>query len=103
MGMVFKRKTLIFLFIIIGIVITIGIYMSKAFIGSRPFSNLSVNDISDATVEVNPPFVKYSLNDTEIQELVMKLKNIVIYNQDNSYTQYDGAAIIYNLIWAINN
>ena len=64
--------------------------------GIKPFEHISKNDIEYATVEI-PPHAKVSLTDHEIDELISLLKNVIIYNQDDSFAGYIGQDVIFTL------
>lgn len=66
--------------------------------GQRPFKGLDAREITSATVHLNPP--DKTVRIVEIKELVEYLKDIVIYNKDNSYTEYYGQGVIFTLIMA---
>lgn len=80
--------------IIIGCLIIIGIVIA-AFSGQKPYKNLKAANIASATVYLAPP--DKTIQIVEIKELVTYLNEIVIYSEDNSYTEYDGQAVIFTL------
>ncbi len=83
------------IFIVISICIIIVGIAAFTFIGRKPFRNLEPSDIVSATVLLMPP--NETIQITEASELVSKLKEIVIYNIDNSYRNYSGQAVIFTL------
>jgi len=64
----------------------------------KPFENLSDKEISSVTVELLPPDIKVDLNGEQISELVAILKTVEIYEEDNSYRDNYGQAVIYSII-----
>ena len=86
-----KKKGLIF---IISFLIVIGI-AAFAFSGRKPYKALEASDIVSATVHLAPP--DKTIQITEFNELVASLNEVVIYNEDNSYTEYSGQAVIFTL------
>lgn len=66
-----------------------------AFSGDRPFKNLKAENVVSASVELLPPDATIQI--AEIKELVSCLNDVVIYNKDNSYTEYCGQAVIFTL------
>lgn len=69
------------------IVITFG--------GKKPYKDLDAAKIASATVHLSPP--DQTVQITDIAELVEYLKDVVIHNEDNSYTEYVGQGVIFTL------
>lgn len=63
--------------------------------GKKPYKDLDAAQIASVTVRVIPPDTTIQI--TEIEELVAYLKDIVIYNKDNSYTEYAGQGVVFTL------
>lgn len=63
--------------------------------GEKPYGNLDASQIMLATVRLIPP--DKTIQITEINELVEYLEDVVIYNKDDSYTEYDGQGVIFTL------
>lgn len=82
---------------IIGSFIIIGI-VAFVFSGQKPYKDLETSDIVSATVHLAPP--DKTIQITEIQALVTYLNEVVIYNEDNSYTEYSGQSVIFTLTMA---
>ncbi len=91
-----KKKKLISISIIVVLIICI-ILIGKSLIGSHPFKNLTVEEIASATVELYPPDTKAELNSQEIEDLVGILHEVVIYKEDNSYTEYNGQGVVFEI------
>jgi len=89
-----KKKRLI---MIIGCLIVIGILVF-AFSGRKPYKDLEASDIVSATVHLAPP--DKTIQVTDIKKLVAYLNEVIIYNEDNSYTEYAGQAVIFTLTMA---
>ena len=64
---------------------------------SKPFKDLLTEDVLVATVELLPPNAKVDLSNEEISELVDILQTVEIYEKDDSYREYNGQAVIYNI------
>lgn len=64
-------------------------------IGKKPFKNLTVNDIYSANVRLTPPDETVEIAD--IQKLVDTLREVVIYERDDSYMDYAGQSVVYTL------
>ena len=65
--------------------------------GTKPFQDLTASEIADVSVQLLPPDVTLSLNNTDIDRLVSILHTVVIYNKDNSYGNYNGQAVVYTI------
>ncbi|MCM1263327.1 MAG: hypothetical protein NC313_11470 [Butyrivibrio sp.] len=89
-----KKRICIILLVsmLLMVVLVIGF---SAFFGRRPYKDLNAAQIASVTVHLIPP--NETVQITEIEEFTAYLKDIVIYNKDNSYTDYSGQAIIFTL------
>lgn len=89
-----KKKTIIIvaicLLVIIGAIIS---FILTA--GKKPFKDLKPSDIVSATVRLSPPDKTIQIEN--IEELARLLNGVVIYNENNSYTEYAGQAAIFTL------
>ena len=85
-----KKILLIALICLIGIGISVLLFS-----GHRPFKNLTAEDITSANVRLSPPDTTIQISETE--ELASYLNEVVIYNKDNSYTEYVGQGAIFTL------
>ncbi len=63
--------------------------------GRRPYKNLDASQIASATVRLTPPDKTVQI--VEMEELVSYLRDVVIYREDNSYTEYDGQGVTFAL------
>ncbi len=85
--------------LLIALICLIGIGVSALlFSGQRPFKDLEATDITSANVRLSPPDTTIQISETE--ELVSYLKEVVIYNKDNSYTEYAGQGAVFTLFLA---
>ncbi len=64
----------------------------------KPFGNLKASDMKSATVCLSPPGKTIQI--TELEELADCLNDIIIYNKDNSYNEYNGQAVVFTLVMA---
>lgn len=84
--------------IIISLVICISIIFILTNVnGRKPFKALMKEEIKEVTVELYPPDIKAKLDEEEIENLVEILQEVVIYNEDNTYTEYSGQAVVYRI------
>ena len=90
-----KRFLIVSLLIII---ILAAVFLITPVFGSKPFQNLSLSEISKVSVELVPPDVTLDLNDGQIEKLVPILQQVVIYKQDDSYSESCGQAVIFTII-----
>ena len=97
MLVIMKKKTWIISFISLVIILAIGIICYKS-IGRRPYKSLEAVDIVSASVELLPPDETVQI--IEIKELVEYLKEVVIYEQDDSWMEYAGQATVFTLTMA---
>lgn len=72
------------------------IFISTITGGKKPFKDLKSSEIVSATVRLIPP--DKTIQITDIEELTKYLNALVIYNKDDSYTEYDGQGVIFTLI-----
>lgn len=86
-------------FIIVGVCIAaiiVLIAISTKIVGKKPFKDLVETDIVSATVNLSPPDKTIAIS--ELEELVSYLNDVVIYSEDNSYTEYDGQGVTFTII-----
>lgn len=90
-----NKKRLIFSLTIIILLTVLAIFGLYHFLGKKPFANINEADISSASVQLMPP--NKTVQITELSELADVLKDIVVYNKDDSYKEYDGQAVIFTI------
>ena len=66
--------------------------------GTRPYQDLTADEISFATVRLQPPDKTLQVDKTD--ELVALLRDVVLYEKDSSYAQYNGQAVTFTLTMA---
>lgn len=88
-----KRKIIISLICILSVVIMLIFAVAS---GRKPYKDLEAVQILSAAVQLSPP--DKTIQIIEIKELVDLLKDVVIYNEDNSYTEYSGQGVIFTLV-----
>ena len=66
--------------------------------GKMPYQDLKASEVVSAAVRLSPPDETVPIADPE--ELVALLKEVVIYREDNSYTEYSGHAVTFTLTMA---
>lgn len=76
-------------------VIVGGILAAFVMAGRRPYKDLTAADIQSATVLLTPPVITLEIPDTG--ELAEYLSQVVIYDRDDSYTEYAGQGVIFTL------
>lgn len=65
--------------------------------GLRPFRDLEAADLIAVSVELLPPDVTVTLDAAEREELAGLLREVVIYQRDDSITEYAGQSVIFTL------
>ncbi len=88
-----KKSKKIWIIPLLVILVLVGCVGISTFMGRKPLKNL---DIVSATVELLPP--DKTIQITELDELEELLEEVVIYNQDDSYTEYAGQAVIFTIV-----
>lgn len=63
--------------------------------GRKPYKNLDASQLASAVVRLSPPDKTVPIADLE--ELTGRLREVVIYNPDNSYREYCGQGVIFTL------
>lgn len=92
-----RKRAMIISFICILSAIVI-VMAAAAFSGRKPYKNLDSSQVVSAMVQLTPP--DKTIQITEMTELVNLLKDVVIYQEDNSYTEYCGQGVIFTLTMA---
>ena len=80
------------------LLILVSIIAMPRFIGRKPLEELSINEIERVDVELFPPGKKITLTVEEITRLVPLLHDVVTYQEDPSYNQYDGQAVVFTIL-----
>ena len=88
-----KKALIVILTCILFIGIIIMVYYAVS--GKKPFKDLEPSEIVSATVRLTPP--DRTIQIEEIEELTGYLNDVVIYNEDNSYTEYSGQGVAFTL------
>ena len=89
-----KRTMIIPLLCILLLAFTMIIFVFVS--GRRPYKDLEAAQIVSAAVQLSPP--DKTIQITETKELVDLLKDVVVYNKDNSYTDYSGQGVTFTLV-----
>ena len=76
----------------------IAVVLLSAFCGRKPYKDLQPSDIASAAVSLN--MSDKTIQITEIKELTEYLSKVVIYKEDNSYTEYAGQGVTFTLTMA---
>ena len=76
-------------------VIVGGILAASAMAGRQPYRDPTAADIQSATVQLTPPDTTLEIPDTG--ELAEYLSQVVIYDRDDSYTEYAGQGALFTL------
>ena len=66
-------------------------------IGQKPFRSWEKADIAQVELTLTPPDQSFVLTDAEAGELLPLLQKVVLYQGDNSYTDYAGPAVVFDL------
>lgn len=94
-----QRNTKILLAAVCAIAaVGLAVFLRKEPDPVRPFQELKGENIASASVELTPPGETVEVEDLE--ELADLLRETVIYEEDNSYSQYNGQAVTFTLAMA---
>lgn len=88
-----KRTIIISLICIISAVIITIVFVRVN--GRKPYKDLDAAQIISAEVRLSPPGTTIQI--TEKKELVDLLKDVVVYHEDNSYSEYSGQGVTFTL------
>ena len=86
-----KSKKVWLIIVVVALALIVSV-LFVAFRGRKPLKNI---ELFSATVQLMPPDKTIQIND--LDELEDLLEDIVIYNQDNSYTGYAGQAVVFSV------
>lgn len=76
-------------------IVLLCVIIFAAVAGKKPYKNLNASEIVSATVRLTPPDKTVLVAD--IEKLTEYLRDVVIYNEDNSYKESVGQGVIYTL------
>ena len=88
-----KKRLMIAIACIILVGIAVIVFFSQQ--GKKPYKDLDAAQIVSAKVLLTP--ANKTIEIENIQELVEYLNDVVVYNEDNSYTEYDGQGVVFTL------
>ncbi len=88
-----KKRIMIVIACVALLVVMIAGFLSV--MGKKPFKDLDAAQIASVSVRLTPPDKTIEIED--IPEFVEYLKDVVIYNEDNSYTEYAGQSVTFTL------
>jgi len=74
-----------------------GIIAVPHFSGRKPLKNFSMAEIEQVDVELFPPDKKITLTAEETEQLVPLLRDVVTYQEDQSYSEYNGQAVVFTI------
>ena len=86
-----KNKKVWFIIAVVALALIVSA-MLITFQGRKPLKNI---ELVSATVQLMPPDKTIRVED--LDELEDLLEDIVIYNRDNSYTEYAGQAVVFSI------
>ncbi len=92
-----KAVTIIACIVLLCIVVVSFLFIR----GEKPYKNLDATQIMSAKVSLTPPGKTVEIED--IPELADYLNDVVIYNVDNSYTEYSGQSVTFTLTMVDGN
>lgn len=90
-----RKRWLIPIAAVVMVVLGGALLIHSPLTGERPFRHLTAADLASATVTLTPP--DQTLAVTDLDALADYLSDVVIYQEDNSYTEYGGQGVLYTL------
>lgn len=75
--------------IILGICAALGTLLT----GNKPYAGLESEQLSKVEMQLTPPDVRFELGAEEVEQLTPILRQLTIYRQDDSYTDYAGQTV----------
>lgn len=72
-------------------------FVRERLIGKRPFAGWSHGEIARVELTLTPPDRTFTLTDAEVGELLPLLQEVVLYQRDDSYTDYEGQAVVFDV------
>lgn len=75
--------------IILGICAALGTLLT----GNKPYAGLESEQLSKVEMQLTPPDVRFELEAEEVEQLTPILRQLTIYRQDDSYTDYAGQTV----------
>ena len=87
-----ERWILLGMLVLIGAGVLFGMNL-----GTRPFASLDAAQVVSASVRLSPPDVTVELDRAQIEKMVELLRQVRIYNPDQSYSEYVGQGVIFRL------
>ena len=73
-------------------------FVRERLIGERPFAGWSNEEIARVELTLTPPDRTFTLTDAEVGELLPLLQQVVLYQRDDSYTDYAGQTVVFDVI-----
>ena len=97
-----KKKTLLISLTCIALLTGITVFFAagggRRLHPGKPFEDLNASDIAWTTVQLTPPDKTIQIVETD--ELAALLRDVAIYEKDNSYRDYCGQAATFSLTMA---
>lgn len=81
---------------VLGVIVAAALFVRPRVMGRKPFAELKAENIASASVQLLPPDTTVQI--TDMGELATALNDVVVYDQDDSWTEYNGQAVIYTII-----
>jgi len=93
-----KKKWLLFILCVALLAAATGGLVFRLAAGSRPFKDITADQIASASVEIVPPDRSADLSRESIEELAGILRVATVYRRDDSYRDYAGQAAVYTIV-----
>lgn len=91
-----RKRTILSVLCILSAAIMMIVFAVRG--GRKPYKDLGAAQIVSAAVSFSPP--DQTIEITEVEELVDLLKDVVIWQEDHSYTEHAGQGVTFTLVMA---
>lgn len=91
-----KRRILVVVAVLAAVFVVA--FAKDRLIGQKPFRSWKEADIDQVELTLTPPDQSFELTGAEVGELLPLLQQVVLYQRDDSYTDYAGQTVVFDVI-----
>ena len=90
-----KHKGKIIVTVICGLMVIAGVVMYQMNKGTKPLKDLSMDDVESISMSMYLSSVTIELDEDEMERVVELLREIAVYEEDETYGEYNGMPITF--------